>query len=110
VDDEVEGLYRLFLKGDHSPTNIGNPGEFTMLQLADLVIEMTGSSSKIEQLPLPQDDPRVRRPDISRARKLLGWEPSIPLKDGLRRTIEFFRTLPSDRLTARPQPKSAFAT
>jgi nucleoside-diphosphate-sugar epimerase len=109
VEDEVEGLYRLFLKGDNEPTNIGNPGEFTVQQLAEMVIEMTGSKSGIERLALPKDDPKVRRPDISRARRLLGWEPRIALRDGLRRTIEFFRSMPPERLAPRAQPKSAFA-
>jgi dTDP-glucose 4,6-dehydratase len=110
VDDEVEGLYQLFLRGDAEPTNIGNPGEFTVRQLADLVIEMTGSASPIERRPLPKDDPKVRRPDIARAKRLLGWEPRIQLREGLARTIEFFRGMPIERLSARPQPKSAFAS
>jgi dTDP-glucose 4,6-dehydratase len=109
IEDEVDGLYRLFMKGDHEPTNIGSPGEFTVRELADMVIEMTGTRSKIESRPLPKDDPKVRRPDISRARRLLGWEPRIALREGLERTIEFFRAMPPERLSARPQPKSAFA-
>ena len=109
VDDEVEGLFLLFMQGDHEPTNIGNPGEFTVQALAEMVIEMTGSSSKIDRRPLPKDDPKVRRPDISRARRLLGWEPRIALREGLQRTIEFFRSMPRERLSPRPQPKSAFA-
>ena len=108
VDDEVEGLWRLYLKGDAEATNIGNPGEFTVRQLAEIVIEMTGSRSAIESLPLPKDDPRVRRPDITRAKRILGWEPAIHLRDGLARTIDFFKALPPDRLASRPQPKSAF--
>jgi dTDP-glucose 4,6-dehydratase len=110
VDDEVEGLYRLFLRGDADPVNIGNPSEFTILQLAETVLEMTGSKSSIRREPLPADDPKVRRPDIARARRLLGWEPAITLRDGLARTIDFFRAMPRERLTARPQPKSAFAS
>jgi dTDP-glucose 4,6-dehydratase len=93
VDDEIEGIYRLFLDGDAEPVNIGNPHEFTVRQLAELVLELTGSKSTITRLPLPTDDPKVRRPDISRARALLGWEPSVGLRDGLGRTIEYFRTL-----------------
>lgn len=108
VDDEIEGLYRLFLRGDHEPTNIGNPVEFTVLQLAELVLEMTGSQSAIERLPLPQDDPRVRQPDITRARRVLDWEPTIQLREGLGRTIAFFKALPPERLASRAQPKSAF--
>ncbi len=110
VDDEVEGLYRLFMNGDHEPTNIGNPGEFTVHELAQLVIEMTGTKSGIERRPLPKDDPKVRRPDITRARRILDWEPRIALRDGLEQTIEFFRSMPLERLAARPQPKSAFAS
>ena len=110
VDDEVEGLYQLFLRGDSEPTNVGNPGEFTVLQLAEMVIEMTGSRSVIQRLPLPKDDPKVRRPDITRAKRILGWEPRIPLQEGLVKTIEYFRAMPRERLAARPQPKSAFAS
>src|SRR5678815_363543 len=75
VDDEVEGIYRLFMKGDSKPTNIGNPDEYTVQQLADIVLELTGSSSTITRQPLPADDPKLRRPDITRARTTLGWEP-----------------------------------
>lgn len=108
VDDEIDGLYRLFTSGDNQPMNVGNPTEFTVLELANLVLEMTGSSSPIDRQPLPQDDPKVRCPDISRARRILGWEPKIALRDGLRRTIEFFQSLPEEGLASRPQPKSAF--
>jgi UDP-glucuronate decarboxylase len=95
VDDLIEGFIRLMdapstLTG---PINIGNPGEFTIRQLAEIVIEMTGSSSEIIQMPLPQDDPLQRRPDITKARELLDWQPTIPLRQGLERTIDYFRTL-----------------
>jgi len=104
VDDEIEGLYRLYMKGDAMPTNIGNPTEFTMRQLADLVVELTHSKSPIVNRPLPADDPRQRQPDISKARKHLGWEPTIPLRQGLVRTIEYFRPLiGSPRMKARAQ-------
>jgi len=93
VDDEVEGIWRLFHSERVEPTNIGNPDEFTVMELARLVIEETGSSSKIERKPLPQDDPKVRRPDITVARAVLGWEPRVPLREGLRRTIPYFRDL-----------------
>jgi len=93
VEDEVEGIYRLFMKGTAEPTNIGNPDEYTVRQLAEIVIELTGSSSTIESRPLPQDDPKVRRPDITRARTTLGWEPKVPVREGLARTIAYFRTL-----------------
>ena len=91
VSDEIEGIYRLFMNGDSQPTNIGNPNEFTVQQLAELVVELTGTKSKIEIHPLPTDDPKVRKPDISRAREMLGWEPSVPLREGVLKTIEYFR-------------------
>jgi dTDP-glucose 4,6-dehydratase len=91
VDDLIEGILRLFHKGTADPTNLGNPVEFTVQQLADHVLRLTGSKSKIVREPLPVDDPRVRQPDITRARQLLGWEPSVPLELGLQRTIEHFR-------------------
>lgn len=93
VADEVEGIYRLFMNGDNNPTNIGNPNEFTVRQLAELVIELTGTKSKIVQRDLPVDDPKVRKPDIKRAREMLGWEPSVSLRDGVSRTIEYFRSV-----------------
>ena len=102
VDDEVEGIYRLFMKGDSMPTNIGNPVEFTVRQLAEMVVELTGTKSTIISEPLPQDDPKVRKPDITRARTMLGWEPKVPLREGLVRTIEYFRgLLGSDRMAPR---------
>ncbi|HDI00307.1 MAG TPA: SDR family NAD-dependent epimerase/dehydratase, partial [Firmicutes bacterium] len=73
------------------PINLGNPEEMTVLEMAKKIIELTGSSSKIAFKPLPQDDPKVRRPDITRAREVLGWEPKVPVEEGLRRTIEWFR-------------------
>jgi UDP-glucuronate decarboxylase len=95
VDDLIDGFIRLMDAPDTvtGPVNIGNPGEFTIRQLAEIVIEMTGSRSEIVQMPLPQDDPLQRRPDITKARELLGWEPTIPLRQGLERTIDYFRTL-----------------
>ena len=103
VSDEVEGIYRLFLHGDANPTNIGNPVEYTVRQLAEMVTEMTGTSAPIEYRDLPQDDPRVRQPDITRARTMLGWEPTVSLRDGLARTIEYFQTLKgSQRMMPRP--------
>ncbi|HLB54319.1 MAG TPA: UDP-glucuronic acid decarboxylase family protein [Gemmatimonadales bacterium] len=91
VSDLIEGLYRLF-QGDRSePTNLGNPNEFTVQELAETVKEMTGSASPIEHRPLPQDDPRVRQPDISAAKAALDWVPKVSLRDGLTATIEYFR-------------------
>lgn len=93
VADEVEGIYRLFHSDYRDPVNIGNPDEFNVLDLAERVLEITGSSSPIEFRPLPTDDPKVRRPDISLARRLLGWEPTVSLDEGLRRTIPHFQSL-----------------
>jgi UDP-glucuronate decarboxylase len=101
VDDLIEGFIRLMDAPDTvtGPVNIGNPGEFTIRQLAEIVIEMTGSRSEIVQMPLPQDDPLQRRPDITKARELLGWEPTIPLREGLARTIAYFeKKLPEWRV------------
>ena len=91
VDDLIDGIVRLFERGGADPTNIGNPHEFTVRQLAELVLKLTGSSSTIIEQPLPTDDPKVRQPDIRHARETLEWEPRVPLEDGLRRTIEYFR-------------------
>ena len=91
VDDLIEGIVRLYEKGTAEPTNIGNPNEFTVRQLAERVLALTGSKSVIVERPLPVDDPQVRQPDITRAREMLGWEPQVALDDGLRRTIEYFR-------------------
>jgi UDP-glucuronate decarboxylase len=94
-DDLVEGLIRMMNGPDEfvGPVNLGNPGEFTMLELAELVLKMSGSRSKIAFLPLPADDPTKRQPDITLARKMLGWEPTVPLREGLLRTIEWFRSI-----------------
>ena len=92
VDDLVEGFVRLMNSPSEvtGPINLGNPGEFTIRELADMIIELTGSKSTIEHLPLPPDDPKQRRPDITRARNTLGWEPKIALRDGLTRSIPYF--------------------
>jgi dTDP-glucose 4,6-dehydratase len=92
VQDEVEGLNRLFLSDEHEPVNLGNPTEFTILELADLVHDVAGAGA-VRRLPLPVDDPQVRQPDISRARTLLGWEPRVSLRDGIERTVPYFRDL-----------------
>ena len=102
VADEIEGIYKLFMNGDANPTNIGNPIEFSVRQLADIVIELTGTSSQVVSKPLPEDDPKVRQPDITRARELLGWEPAVDLRTGVSRTIDFFRGLMgTDRMAAK---------
>jgi Nucleoside-diphosphate-sugar epimerases len=98
VDDLIDGFVR-FMDTDKDvtgPVNLGNPGEFTIRQLAELVIELTASSSKLAFKPLPVDDPMQRQPDISRARELLDWTPSVQLRDGLRQTIAYFDALLSE--------------
>lgn len=99
VSDLIEGMTRMMATDDSftGPVNIGNPGEFTMLELAETVLDLTGSKSKITYLPLPKDDPAQRQPDISLAReKLNGWEPVVPLREGLKSTIEYFEKLLSE--------------
>jgi UDP-glucuronate decarboxylase len=98
VDDLIDGLIRLMATADDvtGPVNIGNPAEFTILELATRIIDMTGSKSRIVRLPLPNDDPRQRKPDISRANDLLRWKPLTPLQEGLARTIAYFETLLRD--------------
>ena len=95
VDDLIEAMVRMMdsPEGFTGPVNIGNPGEFTMLELAELVIKLSGARSKIVHRPLPQDDPRQRRPDIGLAKEKLGWEPKVPLDEGLKRTIAYFKEL-----------------
>jgi dTDP-glucose 4,6-dehydratase len=92
ISDLVDGIIRLMLSKEHGPINIGNPQELTIEQIARKIIEMTGSKSKIIHQPLPTDDPKVRKPDITLARTLLGWEPKVPLEQGLGRTIDYFKT------------------
>jgi len=91
VSDLIEGIYRLMLSGETDPTNIGNPAEMTVLEFAQKVIELTGSKSDLVHKGLPVDDPKVRRPDIAKAKRVLGWEPRVPLEEGLSKTIEYFR-------------------
>jgi dTDP-glucose 4,6-dehydratase len=93
VSDLVEGIYRLSLSNEADPVNIGNPSELSVLDFARIIQRLTGTRSEIVFKPLPMDDPRVRQPDISRARRLLGWEPKVKLEEGLSRTIEYFRQL-----------------
>ena len=98
VDDLIEGMIRLMKTGPEvtGPINIGNPNEFTIRELATKVIEMTGARSELVEQPLPADDPRQRQPDISLAKQILGWEPTIPLEQGLERTVEYFRRMQSN--------------
>jgi dTDP-glucose 4,6-dehydratase len=92
VTDLVDGIIRLLNSDLNDPVNIGNPQEMTIEEIARTIIRLTGSSSKLVYMPLPEDDPKVRQPDITRARTLLGWEPKVPLEEGLTKTLEYFRT------------------
>jgi dTDP-glucose 4,6-dehydratase len=105
VTDEVDGIVRLAASSEHLPTNIGNPGEFTMLECAKIVLEITGSSSKLVFVPLPQDDPKQRCPDISKAKALLGWQPTIDLRTGLLKSLDYFRQslAAAGRVSRQPQ-------
>jgi dTDP-glucose 4,6-dehydratase len=103
VDDLVEGIYRLLLSDYHLPVNIGNPSEITLKQFAEEVITLTGTKQKLVYRPLPVDDPKQRRPDITRARDLLGWEPKIERREGLKATYEYFKSLPPEEWTREPK-------
>jgi dTDP-glucose 4,6-dehydratase len=92
VDDLIDGIEKLLKVEHHLPVNIGNPHEMTVLEFAKTIIELTGSKSEITYKPLPEDDPQVRQPDITKARTILGWEPKVSLAEGLKKTIEYFRT------------------
>jgi dTDP-glucose 4,6-dehydratase len=91
VSDLVDGVIRLLESDVHEPVNIGNPHEMTIEQIAREILRLTGSSSRIVYRPLPEDDPKVRQPDITRARTLLGWEPKVGLEEGLKKTLAYFR-------------------
>ena len=93
VDDLIEGIWRLLNTDSSAPVNIGNPREMTILQFAERILAATGSTSEVSFDPLPVDDPKIRQPDISRARELLGWEPKVPLEEGLTHTVEYFRSI-----------------
>jgi dTDP-glucose 4,6-dehydratase len=93
VDDLIEGIFRLLMSDEVLPTNIGNPHEMTILQFAERIRDLIGSSSPIDFRPLPEDDPKTRQPDIAKARRILGWEPQVPLDLGLGRTIDYFRSI-----------------
>ena len=100
VSDEIDGFLRLAKSDEHLPVNIGNPNEFTILECAQSVLKVTGSKSRIRYEPLPQDDPKQRRPDITKARQLLGWEPKIDLEAGLRLSLEYFKKAVAEDATA----------
>jgi dTDP-glucose 4,6-dehydratase len=93
VSDLIEGIYRLLMSNEVQPTNIGNPSEMTVLQFAETIKKLVGTSAPIDFRPLPEDDPKIRRPDITKARTLLDWEPRVPLEEGIGKTIEYFRTV-----------------
>jgi dTDP-glucose 4,6-dehydratase len=103
VDDLVEGIYRLLLSDYSMPVNIGNPSEITLKQFAEEVIALTGTKQKIVYKPLPVDDPKQRQPDISKAREVLGWEPRVERKDGLKTTYEYFKSLPPEEWAKLPK-------
>ena len=98
VDDLVEGIYRLLMSDYSLPVNIGNPKEITIGQFAEEIIKLTGTDQKVVYKPLPQDDPKQRQPDISKAKEILGWEPKVSREEGLRITYDYFRSLPKERL------------
>ena len=100
VSDEVDGFLRLAKSDEHLPVNIGNPNEFTILECAQMVLKVTESKSKIRYEDLPQDDPKQRRPDITKARELLGWEPKIDLETGLRLSLDYFTKAVSEEVAA----------
>jgi dTDP-glucose 4,6-dehydratase len=101
IDDEVEGIFRLLMSDYNLPVNIGNPDEITILQFAQEIIKLTGTSQKIITKPLPKDDPKQRQPDITKAKELLGWEPKVSRAEGLKITYEYFRSLPREVLFER---------
>ncbi len=107
VSDEVDGIVRLARSSEHDPVNIGNPSEFTILECAQQVIAVTGAASKIRFEPLPQDDPKQRRPDITKARRSLGWEPKVDLESGLKLSLEYFRRAVLDEKTAPVESSSS---
>jgi dTDP-glucose 4,6-dehydratase len=102
VSDLIDGFWKLMEESDeHEPVNVGNPEEYSMLDLARIVRDITRSGSAIEHKPLPVDDPKVRKPDIAKAERLLQWRPRVPVREGITRTVEYFRTLPPDELKGR---------
>lgn len=103
VDDLVEGIYRLLLSDYHLPVNIGNPDEISLKEFAEEILALTGNKVKIVYKPLPVDDPKQRQPDITKAKALLGWEPKVKRKEGLKITYEYFKSLPSEELTKQPK-------
>lgn len=103
VDDLIEGIFRLLLSDYSKPVNIGNPNEISLKDFAEEIIKLTGSAQKIVYKPLPVDDPRQRRPDITKAKELLGWEPKVDRATGLARTYAYFKSLPKEELIKQPK-------
>lgn len=93
VSDLVDGIYRLLHSDHHLPVNLGNPSEVTIKEFAQEILELSGSESQMEYRPLPEDDPKVRRPNIDKARSILGWEPKVNRREGLKRTLEYFKNI-----------------
>jgi dTDP-glucose 4,6-dehydratase len=103
VDDLIEGIYRLLLSDYHQPVNVGNPDEISLLEFAEEIIALTGTTQKIIHKPLPVDDPKQRQPDITRAKELLGWTPKVSRKEGLKVTYEYFKSLPKEEWFKQPK-------
>jgi dTDP-glucose 4,6-dehydratase len=103
VSDLIEGIYRLLFSNYHLPVNLGNPDEISLNDFAEEILDLTGRKVKIVYLPLPEDDPRQRQPDISKAKKLLGWEPLVSRKDGLKMTYDYFKSLPQEEWNQQPK-------
>ena len=97
-DDLVEGIYRLLLSDYHLPVNIGNPDEITILEFAEEILKLTNSNQKLIRKPLPENDPKQRQPDITKAKSILSWEPKVSRSEGLKITYEYFKSLPEDVL------------
>ncbi|MEO6948507.1 MAG: NAD-dependent epimerase/dehydratase family protein, partial [Ginsengibacter sp.] len=103
VDDLIEGIYRLLLSNYSLPVNIGNPDQITLKEFAEEIVTLTGTKQKIVYMPLPEDDPKQRQPDISKAKELLDWEPKVSRADGLNITYDYFRSLPKNELYKLPK-------
>lgn len=103
VDDLIEGIYRLLMSDYHQPVNVGNPDEISLLEFAEEIIALTGTTQKIIHKPLPVDDPKQRQPDITRAKEILGWTPKVSRKEGLKVTYEYFRSLPQEEWFKQPK-------
>ena len=103
VDDLIEGIYRLLMSDYSMPVNIGNPDQITLKEFAEEIIDLTGTKQKITYKPLPEDDPKQRQPDISKAKKILGWQPTVSRKEGLKITYEYFKSLPAEELNKLPK-------